>query len=542
MLVVTLATPMSVAGCNDGAPSESDESAGTAETGDDADGDEDASEDGTDGQEPVDPDEGVFAAGVSIDRVEINQGVGIEIAAGGQMLPSSSWVAPLIGGRPGLIRVLWSTDASFSPREVLARVTLEHSDGTSTQFEQTRTIAGPPDPGSLDGTFAIEFGEDSLREGDAIIVGLFEVDPDQPGTPDAAGQRLPAEGSAAIDVIGGAMTIKVVVVPANDPAVDGASYEPTTEIREMLETDLYNLYPVNAIEVEYHAPVEIEDCYDGGAILAQLSGYRNSEDQGANVYYHAIFPNSHEGSCWAGGMAWLVDDSMGADRVSYSVNHWGESPNNVTHELGHSNGREHSWEDGAYQPSSSGSPDCGRRATWGWPLREGQHPKAIEWDFPQMQTLADWLIAPTEGLVLADYCEGHADYETWGPALNDVMSYAFPYWISAHTYRHLAERIATLSSWDNAAVVPDGESLHGVFLADGGVRWYVMPGRRTIRDASPTRRARGEGWTLPAAAKITGDGDVRGVVIPLPDAAAGVVDVDFDGRTLAADLDAIRAR
>ena len=512
------------------------DSMGTSSSTGDGDGDD---------PDPVDPDEGTLAEGIAIDSVEINQGVGIQIASGGQMLGANSWEAPLIGDRPGLMQVTWSLGPSFVPRPILARVTLTHADQSVDQFEQTLTISGPPTEGFLDGSFSFEFGPGELRGGDSLVVGLFDPDPNAaPAT--SGGSRLPAAGEAPLEVIGDPMRIKVMVVPATDPAVDGGAYNPSAEIRAMMETDLFNLYPVSAIEVEYHAPVAITNCYDGASILSQLSSYRNGEALGANVYYHAVFPNSHEGYCWAGGMAWLVDDGMGADRVSYSVNHWGESPNNFTHELGHSNGREHSFEDGAYQPSSSGSPDCGRRRTWGYPVQAGKHPKADEWsDFPPLATLDGWLIAPTEGLALTDYCHGHNDYPTYGPALNDVMSYAYPYWISAYTYRNLAARIQTLSSWDGASAAPSGESLHGVFLADGSVRWYRMAGQPTLEPDQSRGRVRGrvagEAWESPLGLKRTGDGEVRGLIVPLPEFVEGELDIEFEGRELHVALDQVAA-
>ncbi|KIG17069.1 hypothetical protein DB30_03666 [Enhygromyxa salina] len=538
-LALLVSLGMALSACSDNGEDDQVSSTSLASSTDgEGDGDDETGDGDGDG-DPVDPDDGSFAADIAIDTVEINQGVGVTIVQSGQLVAANGWSAPLIGGRPGLIRVLWSTNAEFTPRNILARLSLLHADGTTDQFSQTRMISGPPTQGFIDGSFAFEFDASELREGDSLVLGLFEADAGQAGT-DTDIPRIPAAGEAALEVVGGNMEIKVVVLPANDPAVENASFELPAALREMMETDLFNLYPINTMSVEYHAPVQITDCYDGAAILAQVSNYRNSENAGPNVYYHAIFAESHEGNCWAGGMAWLVDDSMGADRVSYSINHWGASPNNFTHELGHSSGRPHSFDDGAYQPGSAGSPDCGRRFTWGYPVRPGQHPKAVEWDFPPMQTLDHWLIAPTEGLALGDYCYGHDDYDTWGPALNDVMSYAFPYWISAYTYRNLAQRIATLSSWDNAGAAANAQVLHGVFMADGEVRWYVMPGRVETGGDDLQRRARGRAngraWTGPVAPKITGEGEVRGLILPLPEHVEGVIQIEFDGRALEVDL------
>ena len=486
------------------------------------------------GMEGGNPDDGVYAADISIDQIEFNQGTGTIVAQGGQELAPSSYSAPLVGGRPALVRVGVSIGAGFEAREIVARLTLVHTDGTFHELEDSMVVSSDSDMRLYDGAFAIELPADALRGGDRFVVGLFESDESLPGASTPA--RVPAAGDADLGVWGDPMTAKVVVLPANDPAVDSSAHQLTDAMKAMLEADLYNLYPVQNIEVIYHEPVTITGCTDGANILAQVSGYRNSEGYGANVYYHAIFQNSHENYCWAGGMAWLEDTSQGADRVSYSVNHWGESPNNWTHELGHSHGRPHSFEDtDSYEPNAYPGPDCGHRSTNGYALIPYQHPKYVEWNYAPMATMDDWIIAPTEGLALNGYCEGHPNFDAWGPAMQDVMSYAYPYWISAYTYRNLASHIRTTSAWGDQVPPPLGSTLHVVELGDGRLVSYEIAGAPEFSEDAVQYEATltspdGERFTARARPKLDGEGRAHGHIVHMPAGLTEPVSIEVNGQ------------
>jgi hypothetical protein len=375
-----------------------------------------------------------------------------------------------------------------------------------------------------------------LQGGDRFVVGIFEADESLPGASNPV--RVPASGGADLGAWGDAMTVKVVVLPANDPAVDGSAYNPSADVRAMMEADLYNLYPVQNIEVVWHDPVQISGCNDGANILSQVSSYRNSEGMGPEVYYQALFSDTHNNNCWAGGMAWLVGADANADRVSYSINHPGQSPNNFTHELGHSHGREHSFEDTAnYEPNAYPGPDCGRRTTNGYALQPAQHPKYVEWNYAPMATMEDWIMAPTMGLGLDSYCLGHANFDAYGPAMNDVMSYAYPYWVSAYTYRNLAERVRVQSTWSGNELEPSSRSLHLVELLDQSFTSYEMAGAPSLAAANEIVELAlsddsGKSWPLQATRKIDGDGVARGYVVELPDAFGVATSLSAEGRVV----------
>ena len=99
------------------------------------------------------PIQGMFAAGISVTDVEVNQGVGIAVVTAGALVAPADRTAPIIGQRHGLVRVSWALDSGFSPRDIEAQVTLTDSQGKSTLLQQTRMVSGPPDPTQLDGTF-----------------------------------------------------------------------------------------------------------------------------------------------------------------------------------------------------------------------------------------------------------------------------------------------------------------------------------------------------------------------------------------------------
>lgn len=494
------------------------------------------SSDGDAGTEAGEPEPGIYADGIAVDRVEINQAVGIDLAMGGQAIAEGSRVAPVIAGRPGLVRASWSIDAGFEPRMIQARLILTADEGTTSYVLERYVGAapGPNDWGSFDGVFTWELDADAITGSTAITVELLEDDGSRAGADASEGARFPAAGGLDLAAMDGPMTVKVMIVPATDPNVDSTPITISDAFLDELRVNLYNFYPVRDVELQVHEPLLLNACYDGPSVMAQLSALRNAEGLGDEWYYHAIVGNSNESYCNTGGYSWLLEDEFpGNDRVSFSINHWGESPNNWTHELGHCHGRPHTWEDGTYQPAAADGPDCGRRTTWGYALLPGPHPKANEWDFPALQDLDDWLVPPTEGLGLSGYCLGHSDYDTWGPALNDMMSYAYPYWISAYTYRELAERVAIVSSYGSpspggggdlgAAAEGDPRSLNLVFTADGSVHQYVSRGwpkglqsggelglRVELRGATQS-----ESRALKFAPKRGPEGEIRGLVIPL---------------------------
>ncbi len=213
--------------------------------------------------------------------------------------------------------------------------------------------------------------------------------------------------------------------------------------------------------------------------------------------------------------------------------------NNVGHEVGHTHGRQHPWEDSSYLPSGAASQNCGRRSEYGYGVYPGQHPfyawtkenpsaPPADAPYPPMANVQGWLIPPTSSLgdnnaQLGDISQCDGRWASYPVNLNDMMGYAYPYWINGYTYAALATRIQGLAAAEGAAG-PKQRTLQGVFLRDGSVRWRVryqqisttlpVDGRNRVRLDLP-----GGSRDLPVVHKLSGEGAVAGVIIPLPEEA-----------------------
>src|SRR5690606_23235237 len=109
-------------------------------------GDEQSSTDGT-------PEEPTLARGISINEVEINQGTRVPIGVGADWVDGGDRLGYLIASRDSLLRIHYSVDEDWVPREIEARLTLGFPDGTSATLSRFKTIEQNSSPYSLDGTF-----------------------------------------------------------------------------------------------------------------------------------------------------------------------------------------------------------------------------------------------------------------------------------------------------------------------------------------------------------------------------------------------------
>ena len=454
-----------------------------------------------------------YAANVSIDHVEVNQGVGVPLVAAGALVDAAARPAPLIAGRPGVWRVFWKLAPGFMPRPIEAQLELLYADGDSQTRTLTKDLSSQPAWDTLAGSFAFILDDQAIRPGMSWRISLHEVGTatniPPPNTPTA----IPATGSIDLNIGDQAMNLNVVIVPATPSCTPGGPWQLSPDDERDVRNQIYNMYPVATLNLQFHAPVvlQVTDCNDSGAILDALSALRNSENLGPSYYYHAIFPHADDDVLPSGGYAWIIDEpTMGSDLVSYSVNFWPQEPNNVSHELGHNHGRLHSFNDPDYLPSGVGMAACGRRSSWGFGIGQWQHPYDERRDYPPLHNVEGWLVAPTDQLdfdAQNNTCAHHPNADD-GPALNDIMGYAHPYWISAYTYAGLAKRIALVSQWDQqdwrAAPAWQRWSLHGTFLADGSTHWRLQRGAA----ATPTQLRRDRyhhawlSWPAPAATQL----------------------------------------
>lgn len=475
------------------------------------------------------PAQGAFAKGMSVTDVEVNQGVGIAVVTAGALVAKADRTAPIVGQRHGMVRVSWALEAGFAPRDIEAQVTLTDGKGKSTILTQTKMVSGPPDLTRLDGTFHWDIDGSMIDGGTTFSVELHETSGSGDAMPGAA--RFPASGAADLGAIGDAMPLNVVILPANLKCQSISPPSLQAADKSIIESQLWNLYPISSLDITYHAPVtlDVSPCGDNAGILDAISTLRDSETLGDDVYYHAIFANDPSDPFQSGGYSWLLTSAQkGDERVGFSVDFAGGLHNNVAHEIGHSHGRPHTYSDPSYVPSGAAQQGCGRRAEYGYGVYPGQHAFYHDAnDYPPMKDVLGWLIPPTDSLGLSgNTCDGFPGPNA-PPALDDVMSYAYPYWVGAYTYAAFAARIQALAALEKGAAVHHGERptsrvLSGTFLGDGTVQWRVRPKEVPATlplDASNRARLElpGSARDLPIVHKLGADGRIGGFDVPLPE-------------------------
>lgn len=421
------------------------------------------------------PLESTHAAAIAIDEVILNQAVDITLGADGAVLDAAQWQAPPIANRPALVRASYTLADDFVPRTIVGQ--LRVIDGArSLAFLDEREVSGPGDPTQLGGTFEWRIGPSALSPSAELVVELLEADPDAPSSP-PDGSRWPSEGSVALEPWTD-MTLELVIVPFSCPGLDAP--EVTGSDRDDLEAFLYDVYPVAGIDITVHDPLHSDSCDEYEVAEYTLPELRMQEGAEPGVYYGGLMAGD------GGGYSIWVDPSDMASRRSFASHTWrdyGLTFDLFAHELGHNHGRPHSFEDPDY-PAATGD-WCGQRSGYGHGMRSGMMPETafsndqdigLPWIDPSTRLLAPTL-EPCDGLPNGN--QGN---------FNDIMSYAYPYWVSDYTYRAIAEVVRSVAAWDGAGASMPARSLVRVRVDEPGHR----PRRTLVGDFRPDRSVRCE--------------------------------------------------
>ncbi|MEM9190991.1 MAG: hypothetical protein AAGF12_17530 [Myxococcota bacterium] len=396
------------------------------------------------------------AVGIRLTTVSINQAVGIEVISDGAMVSARDRRAPIIGRRPALVRGLFVVDNDFEARRIEGRLVLVQEGGEEEVFRSVLDVSADADPASLRGAFRWDVPGESLRGNTHFRVVLLEDDRTTERSGDQRGARVPASGDADLEVLDRRMFLDLTVVPMCGMRLNDTD-------RVMIETYLYNTYPINELRIDYHAPID-QVCSLAEATYDVLPRLRAEENAPANRHYGGLL----QANC--GGLAQGIDGTGVNDPRAFSLCDWrdfGPTFDLLAHELGHTHGRDHSFEDRAYPHENRGS--CGARVTFGYGLREGAMPSThysndIEIGFP-------WV--PMQSLIPPTDRDCGNNFDSW----SDFMSYTYPYWVSAYTYAALADNIELTTDFAAAGQAgPDGPRTFRGILDDGTIYWTAVPG------------------------------------------------------------------
>lgn len=368
------------------------------------------------------------ADGVSIVALDLYQALRRPIMEDGQ--PASSDI-PIVAGKKGMLRVFYTTEASYDGAPVTARLTV----GSAPPLEQTETLSGSSSHQQLGSTINIEVPGEVLTPGAEFKLELLQ--PAESVSGSHAPAAYPSDGSMApMDVEPGAVKLKIMLVPVSN---NGSLPDTSTEQVQRYHTYFSEQYPVPEVEITVRQSAYTFNSslgsYNGWSnLLDQITQLRQSDNAPEDVYYYGIHNANGNGLL---GLGWIGGSNDVWSRTAIGVGWTGDTaPETAVHELGHNHGRGHS--------------PCGVSGDSSYP-----HPGA---------RIGVWGYRPSTKELLDPN-----DYV-------DFMSYCSPAWISDWNFKHIFQRAKQVSTQPYLQIPPD-------LLNRSYERIKVIEGQASFQDA-----------------------------------------------------------
>lgn len=482
------------------------------------DGDGDPTGDGDgDPPPPFEPfDSSQWARGdIRIDRVEVNQGVAIDVVALGQLIPVGERTGGLVKDRNALLQAYWSVPSDWQPRPILARLHLRSSSGQLDSIDVTKTISGSPSSGSLNGPITWQLPAEIFQANLEFFIELREAEAGHDDiAPSSQSPSAPVGGMQPLGVPPDPMEAKLVMVPVK---YDYGNCH--TDTRSVLTNNLqafadhlFAQNPIHTLHIEIHPTglTQSEQVKTLAQINNSLVALRFNDFAEPNEYYFALLDACAGGIDGAGGMAPGIPGPLkGLGDLRVSTGLWTSlnwSKDTFVHEVGHTQGRPHSPCGGPDGADNNYPHEGARIGVWGFNILSG------EW-----------------------YDPGNR---------RDYMSYCNPAWVSDWTWGFVHEQVRQLSSWDYAQAddEPLVEVLHGWVHPSGLESWWTSPGELPadmLTVAESVVYYDQDGLLieqLPAASWLLEDGKTRYFMAEVPDSdlelVADIVRISADVETV----------
>ncbi len=393
------------------------------------------------GMPPPPPPDGSFAAELRIQEVAFFQGTKVSVARDGAAVADRN--APIVEGRPALVRVYVEPQAGWQPREVTARLDLVSSDpAVQPQGSANKTITSASSNGDMFSTFNFSIPGDqvtsdlqfqvSVREIPANETGAFGVvHPDAVFPPDQSVSDVGAQFSGPV---------RVTIVPFRYHA-DGSGRLPDTSQAQMQVyfDALWANYPTNEVQLELRETVDYFD-YVGpssgwSSWLDTLCNIRTNDNVDIRTYYYGVIAPADGWRSYGGGVAGLGNvpsANWTQGRCSVGLGFPGADNRGelMIHEVGHTFGRPHApcGTDGAAFPHAGA-----KIGVWGYDM-------------------------------VHDRLKDPNDYR-------DFMSYCDPQWISDHSFSRIFDRVQFVNQNFSIQKIPPVTYRKMLIDVDGSVAW-----------------------------------------------------------------------
>lgn len=353
---------------------------------------------------------GGSARNVSLRQLTWNQGVEIPVYVEGEEEPELN--APLLTGRPLLVRAFVDIEPAFSRRTLAARLFLGEQPEQSVYYDK-REIAVDSSPFDLASTFQFLVPLDALAENAELAVEIVECDRSVSGP--VLSPRAPRQGELALE-LRASPEISVAIVPIeHEGRLPDTSEQHLARYAEALEA----MFPLAHAKLDVLPPMPSgqEGNLDFDALLSQLQERRARDQPGPDIYYFGFVrpkPTLKEHCSTSDctyGIAYQTRSS--AFHAAVGVEYGDRiSEDTFVHELGHNMGLGHA--------------PCGTDGDPKYPY-------------------------PDAGLGSLGY--DFRSHQVQNPSsTKDIMSYCEPTWVSDYTYRSVfsalspAERAARASA------------------------------------------------------------------------------------------------
>ncbi len=386
---------------------------------------------------------------LNITGVTVLQGVEVTIVKNGSAVTGN---APLVAGRPGLVRVFVSPTSGWQPHAVTGVVTITTGGQAHTFISQLTPGAGASSDTSMTSTFNFNVDAASLGADSTYLVQLKDASSSGNNT----GAQFPATGTARSMGVQTSGTLKISVYPIMFSSGGGTPSTGPLDV-SAYQNVVQGMYPVTGATLTVQSPITYTGAIptasgsNWSALLSWFTKNYRAIDAEADVYYYGAFApsSSFQSFCGEGCVAGLSNVPSSPTnytmKASIGLAYGGNSQDQqatgqtITHEVGHGHGREHS-------PTTQSIQGCST-------------PSGLDPDYPYTNGAIG--VMGYDPFQKVTYAE--ATYY-------DIMGYCEFDWISDYTYSALFDWVAA----DNGADV--------IYPQATNYRWLLVNDDKTVID------------------------------------------------------------